>query len=84
MRALVTGSTGLLGNNLVLTLLAAGHEVWALTKSTEKAQRGLDFRWVTFTWTKSRLCVKVEPVTHPGSMPSLSFTAILKRCWQPM
>ena len=26
----VTGSTGLLGNNLVRTLLQAGYEVWAL------------------------------------------------------
>jgi nucleoside-diphosphate-sugar epimerase len=40
MRALVTGSTGLLGNNLVRTLLDAGHEVWALAGSKEKAQRG--------------------------------------------
>jgi len=41
MRALVTGSTGLLGNNLVRTLLDAGHEVWALARSKEKAQREL-------------------------------------------
>jgi len=37
MRALVTGSTGLLGNTLVRTLIDAGHEVWALARSTEKA-----------------------------------------------
>ncbi len=30
MRAFVTGSTGLLGNNLVRILHQAGHEVWAL------------------------------------------------------
>jgi dihydroflavonol-4-reductase len=41
MRALVTGSTGLLGNNLVRTLIDAGHEVWALARSKEKAQREL-------------------------------------------
>lgn len=41
MRAFVTGSTGLLGNNLVRTLLGAGHEVWALARSTEKARREL-------------------------------------------
>jgi uncharacterized protein YbjT (DUF2867 family) len=40
MRALVTGSTGLLGNNLVRTLLDAGHEVWALARSKEKARGG--------------------------------------------
>jgi uncharacterized protein YbjT (DUF2867 family) len=39
MHALVTGSTGLLGNNLVRTLTDAGHEVWALARSKEKAQR---------------------------------------------
>jgi dihydroflavonol-4-reductase len=36
MRAFVTGSTGLLGNNLVRTLLQAGHEVWALARSKER------------------------------------------------
>jgi NAD dependent epimerase/dehydratase family len=41
MRALVTGSTGLLGNNLVRAVLDAGHEVWALARSKEKAQREL-------------------------------------------
>ena len=41
MRAFVTGSTGLLGNNLVRTLLQAGHEVWALARSKEKARREL-------------------------------------------
>jgi dihydroflavonol-4-reductase len=41
MRAFVTGSTGLLGNNLVRILLEAGHEVWALARSKEKAQREL-------------------------------------------
>jgi len=41
MRAFVTGSTGLLGNNLVRTLVADGHEVFALTRSLEKFQRML-------------------------------------------
>ena len=30
MRTLVTGGTGLLGNNLVRALIDAGQEVWAL------------------------------------------------------
>jgi dihydroflavonol-4-reductase len=41
MRAFVTGSTGLLGNNLVRTLLDAGHEVLALARSHQKATREL-------------------------------------------
>jgi len=41
MRAFVTGSTGPLGNNLVRILLQACHEVWALARSKEKAQREL-------------------------------------------
>jgi dihydroflavonol-4-reductase len=41
MRAFVTGSTGLLGNNLVRALLGAGHEVVALARSRNKAQRQL-------------------------------------------
>lgn len=41
MRTFVTGSTGLLGNNLVRKLLGAGHEVVALARSKEKALREL-------------------------------------------
>jgi dihydroflavonol-4-reductase len=41
MRAFVTGSTGLLGNNLVRTLLDAGHDVLALARSRDKAAREL-------------------------------------------
>lgn len=42
MRAFVTGSTGLLGNNLVRALTAQGHHVVALARSTEKAKRVLE------------------------------------------
>lgn len=41
MKAFVTGSTGLLGSNLVRMLLAQGHEVKALARSFEKAKRVL-------------------------------------------
>jgi len=39
MRTFVTGSTGLLGNNLLRALLASGHEVVALARDSAKAQR---------------------------------------------
>lgn len=39
MKAFVTGATGLLGNNLVRALVWEGHEVKALVRSTEKAER---------------------------------------------
>jgi dihydroflavonol-4-reductase len=41
MRMFVTGSTGLLGNNLVRKLLEEGHEVLALARSKDKAAREL-------------------------------------------
>ncbi len=41
MRTFVTGSTGLLGNNLVRKLLEEGHEVLALARSKDKAAREL-------------------------------------------
>ena len=41
MKAFVTGSTGLLGSNLVKLLLAQGHEVKALARSPEKARKQL-------------------------------------------
>lgn len=37
MRTLVTGATGLLGNNLVRALVAAGHEVRAVVRDPRKA-----------------------------------------------
>src|SRR5271166_5024555 len=39
MRAFVTGATGLLGSNIINSLLAEGHEVKGLVRSKEKAQR---------------------------------------------
>jgi dihydroflavonol-4-reductase len=41
MQTFVTGGTGLLGNNLVRRLVADGHEVKALVRSPEKAERVL-------------------------------------------
>jgi dihydroflavonol-4-reductase len=41
MRAFITGSTGLLGSNLVAQLLAQGYAVRALARSREKARRQL-------------------------------------------
>ena len=41
MKAFVTGSTGLLGSNLVRQLLDEGHEVLALARSVEKARKQL-------------------------------------------
>ena len=39
MKVFVTGSTGLLGSNLVNALVTAGHEVKALARSREKAEK---------------------------------------------
>ena len=39
MKVFVTGSTGLLGNNLVRALIARGHEVVGLVRSEEKGRR---------------------------------------------
>lgn len=42
MKAFVTGATGLLGNNLVRSLEAEGHEVVALARNPRKAEQVLD------------------------------------------
>jgi dihydroflavonol-4-reductase len=39
MKVFVTGSTGLLGNNLVHALEAAGHSVVGLVRAEEKGRR---------------------------------------------
>ena len=39
MKAFVTGSTGLLGSNLVMLLLEQGYEVKAMARSSQKAKR---------------------------------------------
>ncbi len=48
MRAFVTGATGLLGSNLVHSLLDRGHEVRGLVRSKDKAQRVFPDRKVDF------------------------------------
>ncbi|NEP43731.1 MAG: SDR family oxidoreductase [Okeania sp. SIO2H7] len=48
MKAFVTGSTGLLGNNLVRLLVAQGYEVKALTRSLEKASKVFQNLPITF------------------------------------
>ncbi|MDY6804706.1 MAG: SDR family oxidoreductase [Cyanobacteriota bacterium] len=48
MKAFVTGSTGLLGNNLTRLLVARGYEVKALTRSLEKANKIFPDLPVTF------------------------------------
>lgn len=45
MKAFVTGSTGLLGTNLVRELVARGWEVKALARSAEKAEAELGVRF---------------------------------------
>jgi nucleoside-diphosphate-sugar epimerase len=67
VRAFVTGSTGLLGNNLVRTLLQAGHEVWALARSKEKARRA----------NRQRLC----SADHGSSLPRRSGYAQAASKW---
>lgn len=47
MKAFVTGSTGLVGTNLVRLLVEQGHEVKALVRSAEKARRILPTQGVT-------------------------------------
>jgi dihydroflavonol-4-reductase len=49
MKAFVTGSTGLLGNNLVRLLVEQGYAVKALVRSPEKAAKlfhGLDIELI--------------------------------------
>jgi dihydroflavonol-4-reductase len=49
MKAFVTGGTGLLGSNLIRLLVSQGHEVKALVRSREKAQKllgDLKVEWV--------------------------------------
>ncbi len=58
MKAFVTGSTGLLGNNLVRLLVANGHQVKGLIRSQSKAKRllgGLDVELV-----KGDMCLVTE------------------------
>lgn len=62
--ALVTGATGLLGNNLVRLLVSRGVHVKALARSREKAAKhlaGLPIEIVVGEMTNlSRICERVE------------------------
>ena len=50
MKVVITGATGFVGRPLVRRLLASGHEVRALSRSPEAAQRVLPARCRSFAW----------------------------------
>lgn len=61
MKAFVTGSTGLLGNNLVRLLVANGHEVKGLIRSESKAERLLGDLDVELVKGDMRLVTEFAP-----------------------
>ncbi len=61
MKAFVTGSTGLLGNNLVRQLLEQGHEVKGLIRSPKKAERLLGDLDVELVKGDMRLVIEFAP-----------------------
>ncbi len=61
MKAFVTGSTGLLGNNLVRLLVANGHQVKGLIRSEEKAKRLLGDLDVELVTGDMRLVTEFAP-----------------------
>ncbi len=61
MRAFVTGSTGLLGNNLVRLLVEQGHEVKGLIRSRKKAKRLLGDLDVELVKGDMRLVTEFAP-----------------------
>lgn len=70
MRAFVTGATGLLGTNLVHTLLQDGHEVKALVRSAAKASKVLK--------SHERLTIIEGDMEHvPGFAPQLAGSEVL-------
>jgi uncharacterized protein YbjT (DUF2867 family) len=91
MRASVTRSTGLLGNNLVRTLIDAGHEVWALARSTENSQREVgdtaarvvlgDIRNVaTFAYELRGIDAIFHTATHTVSPMSVEAMRMMNAC----
>lgn len=75
MKILVTGGTGLIGNDLVRTLVQRGHEVRALVRSPERARRLLPGEVtliegdVTVPQSLEPACQGVERVFHAAGIP---------------
>lgn len=72
MKVFVTGSTGLLGNNLVRLLVEQGHEVKALVRSPRKASKTFDDLPVTL--------VKGDMLDIPGFASELKSCDVLFHC----
>lgn len=82
MKYLVTGATGLLGNNIVRELLARGHEVRVLARSTSDPRplEGLDVERtegdVRDASAVSRACKGVNAVIHSAGHVHIGWTQL--------
>jgi len=82
MKYLVTGATGLLGNNIVRQLLAAGHDVRVLARaaSDPRPLAGLDVDRtegdVRDTSAVSRACERVDAVIHSAGHVHIGWTQL--------
>lgn len=50
MKLLISGATGFIGQELIEKLLDEGHEIWALTRNKEKAQKYYPYPVDFLTW----------------------------------
>ena len=78
MRILVTGSTGLLGNNLVRQALEDGHQVVALVRTKERPKAltdlnvGLAYGDITDSDSLLRAAVGVDAILHSAAQIHLA------------
>jgi dihydroflavonol-4-reductase len=80
MRYLVTGATGLVGNNVVRLLLAAGHDVAVLARGTSDPRPLADLPVRTIAGdvrdavAVARACEGVEVVVHAAGHVHIGWT----------